>query len=158
MFTFDQRLIGDESTLAFGALLGRNLRSGDRLFLHGPLGAGKTTLVRGLMHGLEHPDSREVASPTFAIHHRYDGGRLSVDHLDLYRLTAPVDLAAEGLDTVIDDPSSVVVIEWPERLQIGSLSPTISIHLTLLGEGSRGMRLTGRDGLESIRQSTSVLR
>ena len=94
----------------------RSLAAGDRIALYGDLGAGKTVFVRGLARGLRHPEPREVVSPTFAIHNRYEGGRLALDHLDLYRLPAPVSLEREGLDTVLADRTSVLCCEWAERL------------------------------------------
>ena len=116
MFTPDVPIEGVDAMLLAGAAFAGRLQAGDRVYLQGPLGAGKTTFVRGVVRGLGHPDPREVASPTFALHHRYEGGRLPVDHLDLYRLPAPVDLFSEGLDTVIEDRDAVTFIEWPERL------------------------------------------
>lgn len=151
-------LLGEAATLALGAVLGRELHAGDRVYLYGPLGAGKTTLVRGIMAGLNHPDPREVASPTFALHHRYEGGRLPVDHLDLYRLVAPVNLATEGMDAVVQDPSSVLIVEWPERLEDGLFVPDLVVELGLLHEGARSLSLKCRQGRESISESLGIPR
>lgn len=108
---------GPEDTERVAARLAEALQSGDRLLLKGDLGGGKTTFVRGLVRGLEHPEPREVASPTFAIHHRYEGGRLPVDHLDLYRLEGVEDaMYWQGVLDPLQDEESVSVVEWPERL------------------------------------------
>lgn len=106
-----------EETEAFAARVAAGLTGGDRLLLHGDLGGGKTTFVRGLVRGLGHPDPREVASPTYALHHRYEGGSHPVDHLDLYRLEGVEDaMEWQGILDPLDDPDAVAVIEWPDRL------------------------------------------
>jgi tRNA threonylcarbamoyladenosine biosynthesis protein TsaE len=138
---------------ALAASIAPRLEPGDRIALLGDLGAGKTVFVRGLARGLGHPEPREVVSPTFAIHNRYEGGRLAVDHLDLYRLSAPAFLEREGLDTVLADPSGVLCCEWAERLaaplpglvltvRIDFLSETVR-SILLAGEGAAGARLLG---------------
>jgi tRNA threonylcarbamoyladenosine biosynthesis protein TsaE len=103
-------------TELLGARCGVLLRGGDRVLLHGELGGGKTQFVRGLVEGLGHDDPREVSSPTFAICHRYEGGRLPLDHLDLYRLEMGPALERQGVLDPLDDPDAVTVIEWAERL------------------------------------------
>jgi len=111
------RTEGPDQTEAVAAQVARALLPGDRILLRGDLGGGKTTFVRGLVRGLEHPEPREVASPTFAIHHRYEGGRLALDHLDLYRLEGVEDtMMWQGVLDPLEDDESVAVVEWPERL------------------------------------------
>jgi tRNA threonylcarbamoyladenosine biosynthesis protein TsaE len=99
-----------EETEALGAELAERLEPGDVVVVSGEVGAGKTTLIRGACRalGIEQP----VTSPTFTIGHRYEGGRLPVSHLDLYRL--------EGLEgeepALLDDylvPDAVAFVEWP---------------------------------------------
>lgn len=98
----------------FGRELAQRLGAGDVLALIGPLGAGKTTLVRGLAQGLG-IDPERVASPTFALCHTYRGGDLSLVHLDLYRIANAQEAIAAGLEEQIHDPEVLVVVEWPER-------------------------------------------
>ncbi|MCE5277620.1 MAG: tRNA (adenosine(37)-N6)-threonylcarbamoyltransferase complex ATPase subunit type 1 TsaE [Planctomycetaceae bacterium] len=101
-----------EATQALGAELAARFTKGDCVALIGPLGAGKTALVRGLAAGLGVADTRVVCSPTYVIVHEYSG-RLPVYHLDLYRLGGPeefVDLAVEEMLA-----EGVVIIEWAER-------------------------------------------
>ena len=103
-----------EATEAFGRSLAERLRRGDVVALQGTLGAGKTTLARGILRGLGHHG--DVASPTFPIVQAYDPPetRLPVWHVDLYRIEAPEELAELGLDEARRE--GVLVIEWPERL------------------------------------------
>jgi tRNA threonylcarbamoyl adenosine modification protein YjeE len=130
-----------EATEAFAARVATALMPGDRVLLLGDLGAGKTTFVRGLVRGLRSDRADEVASPTFALHHRYPGGRMVVDHCDLYRLKPGVDLSAEGLDDVVDDRSNVVCVEWPERLGARLLGAAFEIELIGVGETRRLARV-----------------
>jgi tRNA threonylcarbamoyladenosine biosynthesis protein TsaE len=145
-----------DETEALAARFAASLSAGDRVLLVGDLGAGKTAFVRGLVRGLGSPHVREVASPTFAIHHRYPDGRLAVDHLDLYRLREGADLAAEGLEDVITDRSGVLCCEWPERLASRPEGRTVTVRFRLAGEHVRLLRFeaTTPDGgslIEGIR-------
>ncbi len=102
------------ATERFGATLAEGLRAGDSIALFGPLGAGKTTLARGILRGLGHEG--EVQSPTFPIVLNYDppDTRLPVWHVDLYRIEDPAELDELGLDEARQE--GVLLIEWPERL------------------------------------------
>jgi len=106
------------ATEAFGARVAALVRPGDLVLLEGPLGAGKTTLVRGLVSALG-GDPTEVCSPTFVLLESYAveaGGLRRVHHADLYRLrgreAAPLDEV--GLGEALDDPAAVTAVEWPE--------------------------------------------
>jgi tRNA threonylcarbamoyladenosine biosynthesis protein TsaE len=100
-------------TEALGEAWGRAAESGLVIGLSGDLGAGKTQLVKGLARGLG--ITARVQSPTFALVNVYPGGRLSLFHLDLYRLDTPEQIAAAGLEEYLR-PAGVAVIEWAERL------------------------------------------
>lgn len=99
-------------TEALGCEWGREATCGLVIALTGDLGAGKTQLVKGIARGLGIIDG--VHSPTFALVNIYEGGRLTLFHLDLYRLDAPQQIIAAGLEEYLA-PDGVTVIEWAER-------------------------------------------
>ena len=99
-------------TAALGEQWGRAAESGLVIGLSGDLGAGKTQLVKGLARGLG--IATRVQSPTYALVNIYNGGRLTLFHLDLYRLDTPAQIAAAGLEEYLK-PAGVTVIEWAER-------------------------------------------
>ena len=103
-----------EATEALGRGLAAHLRDGDVIALFGTLGAGKTTLARGILQGLGH--AGDVASPTFPIVQTYEppDTRLAAWHVDLYRIERPGELEELGLDEARQ--AGVLLIEWPERL------------------------------------------
>lgn len=133
-----------EETEVVAARLALVLGAGDRVALAGDLGGGKTAFVRGVVRGLGSPHVRDVASPTFALHHRYPDGRLLVDHCDLYRLKPPADLAAEGLDLVVRDPVGVLFVEWAERAAEGFGDFDLRIEFIYAGEDARLLRFSAR--------------
>ena len=99
-------------TAALGEQWGRAAQSGLVIGLSGDLGAGKTQFVKGLARGLG--IAGRVRSPTFALVNIYTGGRLTLYHVDLYRLDTPEQIAAAGLEEYLR-PAGVTVIEWAER-------------------------------------------
>ncbi|MEA3030385.1 MAG: tRNA threonylcarbamoyladenosine biosynthesis protein TsaE [Sphingomonadales bacterium] len=130
------RLADAEATEAFGAALAARLRQGDVIALFGPLGAGKTTLARGLLRALGHMG--DVASPTFPIVQAYapPDTNIPVWHVDLYRIEHPSELEEIGLGEARGE--AALVIEWPERLP--ALWPD-ALRLTLAADGT-GRALT----------------
>lgn len=104
-------LATEAETVRLGEVIGRTLRAGDLVLLRGELGAGKTTLVRGLARAAGYRG--RVSSPTFALAHVYRGKRLTLHHLDLYRLKGG-DVGELGLDELLHDPRGAVVVEWPD--------------------------------------------
>jgi tRNA threonylcarbamoyladenosine biosynthesis protein TsaE len=131
--TFETRTLDTASdTEALGAAVGRALRAGEAICLWGPLGAGKTTLARGLIRALTTPD-QETPSPTFTLVQTYDGPEFAIAHLDLYRLSGPEETQELGLEEALDEGAAV--IEWPERLE-GRLPPhRLDIRLRMLEDG-----------------------
>ncbi len=121
-----------DETESLGAAVGRALQAGDVVCLWGPLGAGKTTLARGLIRALTGPDE-EAPSPTFTLVQIYEGPQFAVAHLDLYRLSGPDDVRELGLDEALEEGAAV--IEWPERLEARIPPDRLDIRLRMLGEG-----------------------
>jgi tRNA threonylcarbamoyladenosine biosynthesis protein TsaE len=119
------------ATAAVGARLAEALRGGDAIALCGELGAGKTTLVAGLVAALGAGDAH---SPTFALVHEYLGGRLIVWHVDLYRVERAAELRELGLDELVGDPRGIVVVEWADRF---SVLPLDHLVLELRHDGDR---------------------
>ena len=109
----DRRLSDETATARLGATIAAALRRGDFIALFGPLGAGKSTLARGLVRALA-GDDEEVPSPTFTLIQLYDGPDFPLAHLDLYRLKRPDEAWELGLEDALADGAAVV--EWPERL------------------------------------------
>jgi tRNA threonylcarbamoyl adenosine modification protein YjeE len=101
-------LHAEEATDAFAADFARRLQPGDVVALSGPLGSGKTTLVRAIVRALH--DSDQSFSPTFTFWHRYDGDP-PIDHIDLFRIDDPRETIELGLDEAFDG-RSVVFVEW----------------------------------------------
>ena len=129
----------EAATARLGAAIAAELKPGDVVCLSGPLGAGKSTLARGLIRTLTSPDE-DVPSPTFTLVQTYDG-RLTIAHFDLNRPTSPDEAFEHGLDEALEEGAAV--IEWPQRLE-GRLPPDrldIEIAFDETGEGRRA-RLT----------------
>jgi tRNA threonylcarbamoyladenosine biosynthesis protein TsaE len=106
-----------EDTARIGLALGHWLRDGDVVLLHGDLGAGKTTLAKGIASAMR--VDAVVSSPSFALVNEYEAGLLApvskVYHLDLYRLQGESDLEPIGYADLIEPVDAVTIIEWPER-------------------------------------------
>ena len=129
----------EQGTEALGEQLAATLSAGDVVLLSGPLGAGKTAFVRGLARGLG-LGAADVSSPTFTLIHEYRGGRLTLFHVDLYRLTS-ADADDLGLQELgVDD--GVLAIEWPERLA-RNIAGSITVRLEPVeGESETRRRVT----------------
>lgn len=114
------------ATERLGIALAPRLRGGGLVTLGGDLGAGKTTLVRALLHALGHVGS--VRSPTYAIVEPYRIGHLDIYHLDLYRIADPDELEYLGLRDWLR-PGTLVLVEWPERG--ASFLPIADLHIQI---------------------------
>ena len=128
-------LADEAATIAAGVKLAKLLRPGDVIAMTGDLGAGKTTLVRGLLQALGHDG--EVPSPSFAIVQPYEDVEPPVWHADLYRVEDVAELAELGLDSLSE---GVLVVEWPERAGPGAWPDALRLSLEILDPKRR--RLT----------------
>ncbi|NIJ20380.1 tRNA threonylcarbamoyladenosine biosynthesis protein TsaE [Sphingomonas naasensis] len=131
------RLASPEDSLALGARLAEVARPGDVIALSGPLGAGKTSIARGLLAalGLE----EEAPSPSFAIVQPYAPPevRFPVLHVDLYRIEDPEEAGELGLDDARHD--SLLLVEWPERLSDHWWHDALWLSLELTPDGARAL-------------------
>ncbi len=128
-------ILADEAaTVAMGERLAKLLRPGDVVAMSGDLGAGKTTLVRGLLKALGHEG--EVPSPSFAIVQPYEDIDPPVWHADLYRVDDSAELAELGLDSL---GQGVLVVEWPERAGEGAWPEALRLSLEITGLKRRAL-------------------
>lgn len=116
----------EEETIELGRTIARELPKRAVVLLIGNLGAGKTTLAKGIIGGLGAAKIDDVTSPTFTLIHEYDRGR--VYHIDLYRLDTPQQVATLGLDEIFDR-EAIVLVEWGERFP--DLFPADRIEIRL---------------------------
>jgi len=126
-----------QETRALGVELGALLRAGDFVGLIGELGAGKTLLVRGAAEGAGATGA--ATSPTFALVNVYRGGRVVLQHLDLYRLSGPAELFALGFDDLVAEPAATLC-EWAERA--GDALPAERLEIRLETTGPQERRAT----------------
>jgi tRNA threonylcarbamoyladenosine biosynthesis protein TsaE len=133
------RTASEEETIALGERLASTLPRGATVLLIGNLGAGKTTLAKGIVQGLGAAPADEVSSPTFTLIHEY-GSPPAVYHVDLYRLDRASDAATLGLDDLFDSPA-VVLIEWGERFPELMPPDPIEIRLQALDGDEREIKI-----------------
>ena len=110
------RTRSEAGTLAMGERVAEMLLPAPRLIvLRGNLGAGKTTLVKGIAAALGAAEAAEVTSPTFTLVHEYVGPKVRLYHLDLYRLETERELLTLGLDEMAEQPDALMLVEWGEK-------------------------------------------
>ena len=125
-------------TGAVAAALAKTLAPGSTIALHGNLGAGKTQFVRGLVEALR-GNPRAVSSPTYVLLNIYEGGRLTVYHLDAYRVGGAEDFEGIGFTELLEQ-GGVVVVEWADRVE--GLLPANAIHVRIEHAGKTRRRIT----------------
>jgi tRNA threonylcarbamoyladenosine biosynthesis protein TsaE len=125
-----------EETVALGRKLAANLSPPKVVLLRGDLGAGKTTLVKGIAEGFHAASQEDVTSPTFTLVHEYRGPGVNLYHIDLYRVDTPRQLETLGLDDLIGE-SSVLLIEWGEKFARFVRERDVEIALERVRENER---------------------
>ena len=133
------RTASESETIAFGERLARELPPRGVVLLIGNLGAGKTTLAKGIVNGLGAAAPEEVSSPTFTLIHEYGEGR--VYHVDLYRLDEPREVATLGLDELFDR-DGLVLIEWGERFPKMLPAERTEVRIRSVGDDAREIEVT----------------
>lgn len=128
------RTNSEEETIALGRRLAAELGHGAVLLI-GKLGAGKTTLAKGIVQGTNGTSAEEVSSPTFTLIHQY-GNQPPVYHVDLYRLDEPREVESLGLDDLFAS-GNLVLLEWAERFPALLPTPRTEIRLRALADDSR---------------------
>jgi len=134
------RTASEEETIALGERLARELPPKQVVLLIGQLGAGKTTLAKGIVKGLGAADPDEVSSPTFTLIHEY-GSPGRVYHIDLYRLDQPREVATLGLEELFER-TAIVLIEWGERFPQFLPSERTEIRIRAAGGTDRDIQVT----------------
>ena len=132
-----------EETTAFGRTLTDLLAPPKLVLLRGDLGAGKTTLIKGIAAGFEAASEEDVTSPTFTLVHEYRGPRANLYHIDLYRVDTPRQLETLGLDDLLAG-NSVLLIEWGEKFARFTRERDVEITIDRMGEYERRIRILSR--------------
>jgi tRNA threonylcarbamoyladenosine biosynthesis protein TsaE len=128
-----------EETIAFGRSLASELSPPLIVTLRGDLGAGKTTLVKGIAEGFGAARSEDVTSPTFTLIHEYRGPKVTLYHIDLYRIDTERELETLGLDDLLA-PDCILLIEWAEKFPRLQRDHGIEIALERVGDTERRIR------------------
>jgi tRNA threonylcarbamoyladenosine biosynthesis protein TsaE len=124
-------------TIAFGRELAKQLNPPKLVLLRGDLGAGKTTMVKGIAEAFDAAEQEDVTSPTFTLIHEYRGPEVTVYHIDLYRIETERELATLGIDELLRDERSLVVIEWGEKFPRFLRERDVEVAIERLDESDR---------------------
>jgi tRNA threonylcarbamoyladenosine biosynthesis protein TsaE len=117
------------------------------VLLRGDLGAGKTTIVKGIAEAFEAASQDDVTSPTFTLIHEYRGPEVSVYHIDLYRIETERELATLGIEELIADERNLVLIEWGEKFPRLVRDRDVEIAIERTGEEERRVVVSGSEAL-----------
>ncbi len=131
-----------EDTVELGRQLAPLIRSAHVVLLRGDLGAGKTTLVKGIAEGFGAAQADDVTSPTFTLIHEYHGPDKDVFHIDLYRLDKPGELDSLGLEDLMTEERNLLLIEWGEKFPRILQQKDAEIVIRRIEHDERKVRLT----------------
>src|SRR4051794_9156390 len=129
-----------EETVALGRKLAEFLAPPKTVVLTGDLGAGKTTIIKGLAEGFKAESQDNVTSPTFTLIHEYRGARATLYHIDLYRVDSARQLETLGIDD-LGDKGSLILLEWGEKFERFRNEADAEIRIERLGENERRITL-----------------
>jgi len=133
-----------EETIERGREVGAALKAPALILLSGDLGAGKTTLTKGLVSGLGAAREEDVTSPTFTLVHKYQNGT-PVYHVDLYRVVSFPDFETLGLEDVFGE-QAIVIVEWSEKFALRTDWPVVRIRLEHVSEDTRRISIEDETG------------
>src|SRR5258708_23320090 len=125
-----------EETTDLGRRLSADIKAGIIVLLRGDLGAGKTTLVKGIAEGFQAALAEDVTSPTFTLIHEYRGPKVTLYHIDLYRIDTQRELDTLALDDLIS-VNSILLIEWGEKFERFTRERDVEIAIEHLGGDDR---------------------
>lgn len=129
-----------EETIARGRELASQMRAPLLVHLSGELGAGKTTLAKGIISGLGAAHEEDITSPTFTLVHSFTGP-VKVYHVDLYRVSGLQEFDSLGLEDLFAEPA-IVLIEWPERMRLRADWPVLRVDLAHVDENQRKITIS----------------
>ncbi|MGB8130290.1 MAG: tRNA (adenosine(37)-N6)-threonylcarbamoyltransferase complex ATPase subunit type 1 TsaE [Candidatus Angelobacter sp.] len=129
-----------EETTELGRRLAGKLKPGTIVLLRGDLGAGKTTMVKGIAEGFNAAKAEDVTSPTFTLIHEYRGPEVTLFHIDLYRIDTQRELDTLALDDLMT-PQSILLIEWGEKFQRFTKERDVEIAIEHRGGDERTIRI-----------------
>ena len=132
-----------EETIALGRELAPALKNARMVILRGDLGAGKTTLVKGIAEGLHAASRDDITSPTFTLIHEFRGPDTTLYHVDLYRIETERELATLGLDELFAEPGNLVLLEWGEKFPRFQRERDVEIAIERRGEQERRILVDG---------------
>lgn len=130
-----------EETIDLGRRFAGELQPGGIVLLRGDLGAGKTTLVKGIAEGFQAARARDVTSPTFTLIHEYRGPQVALYHIDIYRIDTQRELDTLALDDLMD-AGSILLIEWGEKFERFVREKSAEIAIENMGEDRRKVVLS----------------
>lgn len=132
-----------DETVVLGRKLARDIKPGNVVLLRGDLGAGKTTLVKGIAEGFQAAEAAGVTSPTFTLIHEYRGPDVMLYHIDLYRIDTQRELDTLALDDLIG-PHTILLIEWGEKFERFVRERDIEIAIELSNGEERSFSFQSR--------------
>jgi len=133
-----------DETIALGRQLAPLIRDARIVLLRGDLGAGKTTLVKGIAEAFDAAAQEDVTSPTFTLVHEYRGPERTLYHIDLYRIDTERELYTLGLDDLIGEEGNILLIEWGEKFERMNRERDAEIAIERLGDNDRRLTLLDR--------------
>lgn len=136
---FQKKINSELEMEEFGEEFAEELDKGDKVFLYGNLGAGKTTFTKGLARGLK--ISSRIISPTFVLIRKHTSSDLNFYHIDLYRIEEKEKIQELGLSEVLEDPKGISVIEWADRLEGEKPTNRWEIHFENIAENQRDVKV-----------------